>query len=97
MSVSRPLVAAVIFSVLSAPAFASPVQGPDIESSTRLSRKECLIMEAAKNQSSSRIQMENACRWASDQPDPRLISEKPFLLDSAPYGLQQPAAPASQR
>ena len=73
----------------SVPALASDPQGADIEASSQLTNKECLTMQAAKNDGTSRVEMKKACKWTTDAHGatnlPRI--DKPRPVDSAPYGL----------
>jgi surface antigen len=80
---------AASFAVSSAQALASAPQGTDIEASTRLTMKQCLVMQAAKNDGASRADMKNACKWTTEETDSYGMSsgEKPRAVDSAPYGL----------
>jgi surface antigen len=80
---------AASFAVSSAQALASAPQGTDIEASTRLTMKQCLAMQAAKNDGASRADMKNACQWTTEETDSNAMSsgEKPRAVDSAPYGL----------
>ena len=80
---------AATFAVSSVPAFSSRTQGVDIEASTQLTMKECLAMQAAKNDGASRADMRNACKWTTDQNGTNAMStsEKPRAVNSEPYGV----------
>ena len=89
MKYLTPAILAATFAVSSVPAFSTNTQGPDIEASTQLTMKECLAMQAAKNDGASRADMKNNCKWTTDQNGTNALStsEKPRAVDSAPYGL----------
>jgi hypothetical protein len=80
---------AATFALSSVPVLAADTQGTDIEASTRLTLKECLALQAAKNDGTSRIEMKKACKWTADENRSNALSssEKPRAVDSAPYGL----------
>ena len=81
---------AASFAVSSVQALASSPQGTDIEASTRLTMKQCLSMQAAKNDGASRSDMRNACKWTTEETystNAMSSAESPRAVDSAPYGL----------
>ena len=80
---------AASFALASVPVWASDPQGADIEAGTRLTMKQCLTMQAAKNDGASRADMKGACKWTTDGngSNAPLSSEKPRPVDSTPYGL----------
>ncbi len=72
----------------SAPLATLAAQGPDIESSTRLTLKECMAMQEAKNDGASRSEMKKACDWTTDRnAESAVRSSKPRAADSYPYGV----------
>jgi hypothetical protein len=80
---------AASFAVSSVQVSASAPQGADIEAGTRLTMKQCLAMQAAKNDGARRADMKSACKWTTEETDSNAMSsaEKPRAVDSAPYGL----------
>lgn len=85
---------AASLAVSSVQAIASVPQGTDIEASTRLTMKQCLTMQAAKNDGASRADMKNACKWTTEEAAAATMSsgERPRAVDSTPYGLLPGAA-----
>lgn len=68
-------------------------QGADIESSTRLTMRECIAMQAAKNDGATRAEMKRACQWTldadgSDGPSAnvrhRAVESTPYVPDNTP-------------
>jgi hypothetical protein len=54
-----------------------------------LTMKQCLALQAAKNDGASRADMKKACQWTTDEnaPNNQSSSEKPPRpVDSTPYG-----------
>ncbi len=96
MKLRTPLLLALALPLLSAPVLASEVQGTDIEASAHLTMKECLHMQAAKNDGASREQMKDACQWTRNDTGSTTnslsTSERPRPVDSTPYGTL-PGAP----
>ena len=90
MKFRTPLIFALCGSFLSLPVLSREVQGTDIEASAHLTMKECLHMQAAKNDGASRDQMKEACKWTQDDTGATTNSlsttERPRAVDSAPYG-----------
>lgn len=74
-------------------AHAVPQQGADIEASTRLTMRECLAMQAAKNDGASRTEMKKACMWTLDSDGSERASDslKPMPVNSTPYGTSPSA------
>ncbi len=75
-------------SALAVPAFASRTLGPDVGATTHLTTKECLAMQAAKNDGASRADMKKACQWTTAENGSNNLSgtERPRAIDSTPYG-----------
>ena len=74
-------------------------QGVDIEAGTHLTMKECLAMQAAKNDGASRAELKKACQWTldadgTDRPSAgvrnRAIIPVPYA--TAPGAMDPPAA-----
>jgi hypothetical protein len=80
---------AVGLALAAAPGFASHLQGMDIEAGTHLTTKECLALQTAKDDRSSRADRQNACKWTADHGGSSAMSSdtKPRPVDAAPYGL----------
>ncbi len=89
MKYSASAILAATLALASVPVWASHTQGTDLEGSTRLTMKECLRMQAAKNDGASRAEMKKACKWTSDvtsSTNSLSAAEKPQAIDSTPYG-----------
>ena len=90
MKYSASAILAASFALASVPAFASHMEGTDLEGSTRLTMKECLHMQAAKNDGASRADMKRACMWTNDETSTSTnslsMAEKAQAVDSTPYG-----------
>ncbi len=89
MKCSTAAILIAALSVSGLPAVAAPTSGPDIEAATHLTMKECLAMQAAKNDGATRADMKKACRWTMDENGTNNMSstEKTRPVDSTPYGL----------
>ena len=68
-------------------------QGVDIESGARLTMRECIAMQAAKNDGATRTEMKRACQWTldadgSDNPSAiirhRAVESTPYVPDNTP-------------
>jgi hypothetical protein len=95
MKYSKPAILAASLALTSAPVFASHLQATDLEGSTRLTMKECLDMQAAKNDGATRADMKKACKWTSEEASSTnslSTTESPRAVDTAPYG-SVPATP----
>jgi hypothetical protein len=90
MKFRTPLIFALCGSLLAVPVWAMERQGNDLEASAHLTLKECLHMQAAKNDGASRDQMKEACKWTRDDTGATTnslsITDRPRPVDSAPYG-----------
>jgi hypothetical protein len=86
------------FALSSAAAGPSDPPVDDSAASTPLSMKQCLALQAAKNDGATRADMKKACQWTTDENAPNNLSssEKPRAVDSTPYG-QPPSAMSPPR
>jgi len=81
------------FALASASAWPSDPPADDNSADAPLSMKQCLALQAAKNDGATRADMKKACQWTSDEKAPNNLSgsEQPRAVDSTPYG-QTPTA-----
>ena len=79
---------AAALALSSVPVLASGAQGPDIEAGSKLTMRECLAMQAAKNDGASRDEMKRACKWTVDGSGTNgtAATNKTAAVGSAPYG-----------
>ena len=81
------------FALASAAAWPSDTPADDTAADAPLTMKQCLALQAAKNDGATHADMKKACQWTTDEnaPNNQSSSEKPRPLDSTPYG-QTPSA-----
>lgn len=81
------------FALSSDAAWPSDPPADDTAAGTALTMKQCLALQAAKNNGATRADMKKACQWTTDENAPNNLSssEKPRAVDSMPYG-QTPSA-----